>query len=280
MKRILAWMVLIFMILECIIPFFDNSTLLENSAFRSLAEIEADDVEYLDDEAIALSDVSDTNTALRAEALKAYNLVNEQREAAGLSSLSWDSNLESTSSVRSQECSISFSHTRPNGKAWYPVNSNIQGMIAQSILAANEEKMAKIKESTSNVLSQIEGMSEEKKEKIYKKNVTEQLKSINECMKSIDETVDALNEMYQTTYKQHPDMNVSFRNVIGAFNAVKLELSNHAYHSKRRLEYSEVNGKIKRNDNVRDEDYANVIDPSLDCAKELKKICIYCFFTV
>lgn len=114
--------------------------------------------------------------------------------------------------------------------------------------------------------------SEEKKEKIYKKNVTEQLKSINECMKSIDETVDALNEMYQTTYKQHPDMNVSFRNVIGAFNAVKLELSNHAYHSKRRLEYSEVNGKIKRNDNVRDEDYANVIDPSLDCAKELKKI--------
>ena len=34
---------------------------------------------------------------------------------------------ESTSSVRSQECSVSFSHTRPNGKAWYTVNSNIQG---------------------------------------------------------------------------------------------------------------------------------------------------------
>lgn len=127
MKRILAWMVLIFMILECIIPFFDNSTLLENSAFRSLAEIEADDVVYLDDEAIALSDASDTNTALRAEALKAYNMVNDLREDAGLDSLKWDSNLESTSSVRSQECSISFSHTRPNGKAWYTVNSNIQG---------------------------------------------------------------------------------------------------------------------------------------------------------
>lgn len=105
-----------------------NSTgVLEDNAFRAVADIENEDVVYLDDEAIALSDASDTNTALRAEALKAYNLVNEQREAAGLDDLTWDSNLESTSSVRSQESSVSFSHTRPNGKAWYTVNSNIQG---------------------------------------------------------------------------------------------------------------------------------------------------------
>lgn len=105
----------------------NNSGVLEETAIRTAAEIEADDVIYLDDEAIALSDASDTNTALRAEALKAYNYVNEERNAAGLSSLKWDSNLESTSSVRSQECSVSFSHTRPNGSAWYTVNSNIQG---------------------------------------------------------------------------------------------------------------------------------------------------------
>ena len=103
------------------------SGILEENAIRTAAEIEADDVIYLDDEAIALSDASDSNTALRAEALKAYNLVNEERNSAGLDSLTWDSNLESTSSVRSQECSVSFSHTRPNGKAWYTVNSNIQG---------------------------------------------------------------------------------------------------------------------------------------------------------
>lgn len=127
MKRILAWTILLLMILGCIIPFFGNSKELGRASFRTIAEIEADDVVYLDDEAIALSDASDTNTALRAEALKAYNLVNDQREAAGLDSLSWDSNLESTSSVRSQECSVSQSHTRPNGKAWYTVNSNIQG---------------------------------------------------------------------------------------------------------------------------------------------------------
>lgn len=105
----------------------NNKGLLEENAIRTIAEIESDEVVYLDDEAIALSDASDTNTALRAEAIKAFNNVNEQRAAAGVGALKWDSNLESTSSVRSQECSVSFSHTRPNGKAWYTVNSNIQG---------------------------------------------------------------------------------------------------------------------------------------------------------
>lgn len=105
----------------------NNSGVLDENAFRASADIAADEVVYLDDEAIALSDASDSNTVLRAEALKAYNNVNAEREAAGLDALTWDSNLESTSSVRSQECSVSFSHTRPNGKAWYTVNSNIQG---------------------------------------------------------------------------------------------------------------------------------------------------------
>ena len=105
----------------------NGSGILEDSAIRTAAEIEADDVIYMDDEAIALSDASGSNTALRAEALKAYNLVNEERANAGLGELTWDANLESTSSVRSEECSVSFSHTRPNGSAWYTVNSKIQG---------------------------------------------------------------------------------------------------------------------------------------------------------
>lgn len=105
----------------------NKNGILDEYAFRESAAIANDEIVYLDEEAIALSDASDTNTALRAEALKAYNNVNEERSAAGLSSLKWDQNLESTSSVRSQECSVSFSHTRPNGKAWYTVNSNIQG---------------------------------------------------------------------------------------------------------------------------------------------------------
>lgn len=124
---IIALGVLVASVSTVIINNNNGSGILEDNAIRSMADIEADGVIYLDDEAIALSDASSTNTALRAEALKAYNLVNEEREAAGLDSLTWDANLESTSSVRSKECSQSFSHTRPNGSAWYTVNSKIQG---------------------------------------------------------------------------------------------------------------------------------------------------------
>lgn len=130
-KRAIASIVAIGVLAASVVTVVINSNnkagVLEDTAFRLSADIENDTAVYLDDEAIALSDASATNTALRAEALKAYNLVNEQREAAGLDSLAWDANLESTSAVRSQECSVSFSHTRPNGKAWYTVNSNIQG---------------------------------------------------------------------------------------------------------------------------------------------------------
>ncbi len=96
-------------------------------ATRSLAEVQNQDVFYLDSEAVALSNASDVDTGLRSEALEAYNQVNEQRAAAGLDNLKWDQNLETVCSVRAKECSQKFSHTRPNGKAWYTVNSKIQG---------------------------------------------------------------------------------------------------------------------------------------------------------
>ena len=96
-------------------------------ATRSLAEVQNQDVFYLDSEAVALSNASDVDTGLRAEALEAYNQVNEERAAAGLDNLKWDQNLETVCSVRAKECSQKFSHTRPNGKAWYTVNSKIQG---------------------------------------------------------------------------------------------------------------------------------------------------------
>ena len=123
-----ALAVLLIPVCACIIYMSGSDTGLDKEvAVRTIDEIASDDVIYLDDEAIALADTSATNTSLRAEALRAFNLVNSQRAANGLPALVWDSNLESTSSVRSQECSVSFSHTRPNGKAWYTVNSNIQG---------------------------------------------------------------------------------------------------------------------------------------------------------
>ena len=100
---------------------------LEEDANRSVAEIENEKVTYLDSEAVALSNASSIDTGLRAEALEAYNQVNEERAAAGLDSLKWDQNLEMVCAVRAKECSQKFSHTRPNGKAWCTVNSKIQG---------------------------------------------------------------------------------------------------------------------------------------------------------
>ena len=101
--------------------------LLEEDAFRALADIQNEKVTYLDSEAVALSNASDMDTGLRAQALEAYNQVNEQRASAGLKNLKWDQNLETVSNVRAKEASQKFSHTRPNGSQWCTVNSKIQG---------------------------------------------------------------------------------------------------------------------------------------------------------
>lgn len=99
----------------------------DSSALRASEEIASQDTIFLDDEAIALADTSGASTSLRSEAMRAFNLVNAQRAANGLPALVWNNNLESTSAVRAQECSVSFSHTRPNGRPWYTVNSGIMG---------------------------------------------------------------------------------------------------------------------------------------------------------
>ena len=101
--------------------------LLEEDAFRAVADIQNEKFSYFDSEAVALSDSSESDAGLRAVAMEASNLVNDERAAAGLSALKWDQNLETVSHVRAQECSVKFSHTRPSGKAWYTVNSKIQG---------------------------------------------------------------------------------------------------------------------------------------------------------
>lgn len=105
----------------------NNKTGLGDVSLRTADEIANQDVVYLDDEALAAAESSDTSSEMRADAIQALNMVNEQRESAGLNDLEWDKNLESVASVRAEESSESFSHTRPDGSAWYTVNSNIQG---------------------------------------------------------------------------------------------------------------------------------------------------------
>lgn len=128
MKRILAISMLI-----CIIVLICGTILIgcqhgipDKSAQRLYSEINREQYHYLDNEAIALAE-SANDGGLRAVAIEASNLVNEERAKAGLDELTWDINLESVASVRAKECSEKFSHTRPSGQPWYTVNSKIQG---------------------------------------------------------------------------------------------------------------------------------------------------------
>lgn len=124
MKRLFSVLILLYMIITCILPFFRKNSGVDGRAvcFKCNGSII-----YLDDEAIALSKSSNDNTTLRSEALKVCKLVNDERINNKLDALNWNQNLESTSDVRSYEASINFSHTRPNGDPWYTVNSQIQG---------------------------------------------------------------------------------------------------------------------------------------------------------
>ncbi len=99
----------------------------DGASVRTAKEIASDDVIYLDDAALAAADSSSESSSLRSDALRAYNLVNEEREDAGLGDLTWSPNLEDAAAVRAEEASRSFSHTRPNNTQWYTVNSAIMG---------------------------------------------------------------------------------------------------------------------------------------------------------
>ena len=107
------------------LAFTHKSGVDDNKAFRTVGELIKEPYSF-DDEAIALAE-SSNDTGLRAEAIEASNMVNEIREDAGLDPLVWDANLETVADVRANEISENFSHTRPNGKQWYTVNSKIQG---------------------------------------------------------------------------------------------------------------------------------------------------------
>ncbi|MCR5657408.1 MAG: CAP domain-containing protein [Butyrivibrio sp.] len=81
---------------------------------------------YIDDEAIALADSAPTVETAVAAATSALALVNQRRVSAGLAELAWSDDLASAARVRAEELKDLFSHDRPNGSAWYTVNSSIQ----------------------------------------------------------------------------------------------------------------------------------------------------------
>jgi len=122
-KRILSILTIAYLVAAIVLPFVFNYGV-DDMAARSTVD---SDVIYIDSEALALSNASEADTGLRAEALEAFGQINDIRIEAGLEELSWNQNLESVSAVRAEECDEKFSHTRPNGRQWNTVNSKIQG---------------------------------------------------------------------------------------------------------------------------------------------------------
>lgn len=127
MNKDFSFTLLIFttLLLFVILLNYHNKGIDQDKAFRTSEILDKEPI-ALDNEAIALSE-SFNDVGLRTVALEANHLVNEIRRENGLSTLEWDNNLETVACVRANEISENFSHTRPNGKAWYTVNSKIQG---------------------------------------------------------------------------------------------------------------------------------------------------------
>lgn len=52
-------------------------------------------------------------------------IVNAIRKQNGLSEVSWNNNVEAAARIRAKEIKDNFSHTRPNGQAWYTVSDAV-----------------------------------------------------------------------------------------------------------------------------------------------------------
>lgn len=79
----------------------------------------------LSDEIMPAVSAAETQSPEVTMAVSVYNALNAERANAGLAPLAWDADLVAAANVRAVECSASFSHTRPDGTAWYTVNSAI-----------------------------------------------------------------------------------------------------------------------------------------------------------
>lgn len=61
-----------------------------------------------------------------ASAAQVFEALNAARASQGLSALTWDETLSACAAVRAQEISVCFSHSRPDGSAWFTVNPDVQ----------------------------------------------------------------------------------------------------------------------------------------------------------
>ena len=110
-----------------IVPFYnikEKTKYIDNKAINRNIDLE-NNIFYFDDEAIALIGEIPSTENINSVINSTYNLINEKRAAAGLSTLIWNEDLATAARIRAQEIVNIFSHTRPNGTDWYTVNSSV-----------------------------------------------------------------------------------------------------------------------------------------------------------
>ncbi len=81
---------------------------------------------WIDDEAIALAGSAASSQAAQDACRAVLGLMNQQRAAQGLGEMAWSDALTNAAQVRANEITTTFSHTRPNGSAFWTVDSNVQ----------------------------------------------------------------------------------------------------------------------------------------------------------
>lgn len=101
-----------------------KGSLLEQAASRDQG-VPGDGIIYIEPEMVSLAGELSGNADSQAASRAAFEIANQQRAAAGLGNLTWNSGLEQACAVRAVEASQSFSHTRPDGSDWWTVNSNL-----------------------------------------------------------------------------------------------------------------------------------------------------------
>ena len=103
----------------------NKGVIMDQAALRAEDDV-PDGVVYIDDaynQTPSAGEISDDQ--LSAMIQSAYSEVNRVRQENGLSTLSTSAGLEQCAAVRAEEATRNWSHTRPDGSAWYTVNSNL-----------------------------------------------------------------------------------------------------------------------------------------------------------
>jgi len=79
-----------------------------------------------------------------------FDLVNAERAKAGVAPLVWCDSLNNAVSIRAQEISVSFSHTRPNGSSCFTAISDVPHSYAGENIAAGQSTPASVMNSWMN----------------------------------------------------------------------------------------------------------------------------------